>query len=137
MSDGFYILLADGVLGLHMAVVLFVVGGWLSVIVGHRWPQLQWQWIAHRGFRLTHLLAIGFIAAQAWLGRYCPLTVLESWLRAQAGEAGYTQSFVQHWLHKALYFDAPLWVFALAYTVFGLLVLLTWWRIPPRRLTRE
>ena len=28
-------------------------------------------------FRLVHLLAIGYVVAQAWLGQVCPLTTLE------------------------------------------------------------
>jgi len=31
-----------------------------------------------------------------------------------------------------LYFDAPLWVFACLYSVFGALVAWAWWRYPPR-----
>jgi membrane protein implicated in regulation of membrane protease activity len=32
-----------------------------------------------------------------------------------------------------LYYEAPFWVFTLAYTAFAILVLLAWWRFPPRR----
>jgi hypothetical protein len=63
----------------------------------------------------------------------CPLTTLESSLRARAGEAVYRTSFVQHWLERALYYDAPAWVFTLAYTLFAACVVAVWWRWPPRR----
>ena len=35
--------------------------------------------------------AIAVVVAQSWLGVDCPLTTLESWLRAQAGAAGFVQ----------------------------------------------
>lgn len=122
--------LADAVLVLHVAVVVFVAGGLLLILVGNL---RHWRWVNGWLFRGTHLLAIGVVVIQAWLGRLCPLTILESWLREQGGEAGYRQSFVQTWLQRLLYYEAPLWVFALAYTVFALLVIAAWWRFPPRR----
>ena len=124
-----YQLLADAVLALHFGVVVFVVGGLLAVLMGHG---LGWRWVNRRGWRRLHLAAVVVVAAQAWLGVLCPLTTLESWLRAQAGGAGYGGSFVQHWLQQAIYFEAPFWVFTLAYTVFGILVLAIWWIFPPK-----
>jgi polyferredoxin len=120
--------LADGVLLLHFGVVLFVVGGllftWWGVARGmavvRRWP-----------FRLAHAAAIAVVVAQAWLGITCPLTTLENWLRVQGGGVGYERSFIEAWVSRLMYFEAPSWVFALAYTGFGALVFFTWWRWPP------
>ncbi len=42
------------------------------------------------------------------------------------GAAGYNVDFLQYWVHKILYFNAPAWVFALAYTIFAALVVLVW-----------
>ncbi len=125
-----YQLLADLVLVVHAGVVVFVVGGLLLVVAGNL---RGWRWVNGLPFRLAHLLAIAVIAVQAWLGQYCPLTLLEWWLRLQAGQPAYAASFVQHWVQRLLYVEAPLWVFALLYSGFGLLVLLAWWRFPPRR----
>ncbi|MFN3913854.1 MAG: DUF2784 domain-containing protein [Aquabacterium sp.] len=69
---------------------------------------------------------------QAWLGQYCFLTHWESSLRIKAGQTGYEVSFIEHWVQRVLYFDAPLWVFACLYSVFGALVAWAWWRYPPR-----
>lgn len=125
-----YASLADAVLIGHFAVVVFVVGGLVSIPVGNA---LRWQWVNAWTFRLLHALAIVVITAQAWLGQHCPLTVLEAWLRAQAGEAlRYEQSFVQYWLERLIYFQAPVWVFAALYTAFAGVVALAWWRYPPR-----
>ena len=125
-----YQFLADAVLLVHFGVVLFVLGGLVAVVAGNR---LSWRWVNDWGFRLAHLAAIVFVVAQAWLGRHCPLTTLESWLRLQAGESSYGWSFIEHWVQRLIYYEAPSWVFTLAYTVFAVLVLLAWWRFPPRR----
>lgn len=124
-----YAVLADAVLVVHFAVVLFVVGGLLAIGIGNL---RGWRWVNRRAFRGLHLLAIGVIVVQAWLGQHCPLTVLEMWLRAEAGQdVRYDTSFIQYWLGRAMFFDAPLWVFAIAYTAFGALVAVAWWRFPP------
>jgi hypothetical protein len=125
-----YQLLADAVLVFHFGVVFFVVGG-LVVVVAGNW--LHWRWVNRLWFRLAHLAAIAVVALQAWLGQFCPLTTLESWLRVQTGAAAYEKSFIEHWLQRFIYYEAPLWVFTVAYTAFALLVLLAWWRFPPRR----
>ena len=125
-----YQLLADIVLVLHFAVVLFVVGGLMAVLVGN-W--LGWRWVNNLWFRLAHLAAIGYVVVQSWFGITCPLTTLESWLREQAGLPSYSESFIEHWVQDLLFYQAPFWIFALVYTVFGALVLLSWWFYPPRR----
>ena len=125
-----YRTLADIVLSVHVAVVAFVIGGLVLIVVGNlkRWSFVNAWW-----FRLAHVAAISIVVAQAWLGVVCPLTTLESWLRARAGEATYDASFIEYWLQRVLYYDAPPWVFTLAYTAFALAVLAVWWRFPPRR----
>jgi hypothetical protein len=122
--------LADAVLVIHFGVVLFVVGGLVVVVAGN---SLQWRWVNRLWFRLAHLTAIAVVALQAWLGQFCPLTNLESWLRVQAGAAAYEKSLIEHWLQRLIYYEAPFWVFTVAYTAFSVLVLLAWWRFPPRR----
>lgn len=122
--------LADAVLALHLAVVAFVVGGLLAIVVGNLrgWRRVNAPW-----FRIAHLAAIGVVVAEAWLGVTCPLTTLEMSLRARAGAGSYAGSFIEHWLGRLLYWDAPPWVFVLGYTVFGVLVVASWWAWPPRR----
>lgn len=123
-------LLADLVLTLHFGIVVFVVGLPPMVLVGN---QRRWRWVNALGVRLAHLLAIGVVVLQSWLGAVCPLTQLEMWLRAQAQQSVYAGSFVEYWLRHLLYYDAPVWVFTLVYTLFGLVVVALWWRYPPQR----
>ena len=124
-------ILADIVLLLHAAVVLFVIGGALALPLGHA---KSWRWVDAPGFRYTHLAGVGFIVLQSWLGATCPLTTLESWLRQQAGGAGYSQGFIEHWVHRMLFYEAPTWVFVGIYSAFGLLVLAGWMHFPVRRM---
>ena len=128
-------MLADLVLLLHVGVVLFVVAGLVLIVGGNL---AGWRWVNHWWFRLAHLLAIAVVVAESWLGIACPLTTLEAWLRAQAGQAPQGESFIGYWMQRLLYYAFPPWVFIGAYTVFGLLVLLAWWRFPPgsRRMPR-
>jgi len=125
-----YQVLADTVLVTHFGVVTFVLGGLFVIVVGN----LQhWRWVNRRGFRFTHLAAVVYIALQTLLGQACPLTTLESWLRTKAGSHGYPGSFIEYWLHRLIYYEAPPWVFTLAYVAFAMIVLATWWRFPPER----
>ncbi len=123
-----FLWLADFILVVHVLFVLFVVCGLLAIYLGYA---LQWQWVRNRVFRLAHLAAIGIVVLQAWLGVICPLTSWEMALRDRAGEATYSGSFIQHWLQQLLYYSAPDWVFVLLYTVFGSLVLASWWLVRP------
>jgi hypothetical protein len=128
-----YQLLADLVLATHFAVVAFVIGGLALVLLGNLWG---WSWVNRWWFRLAHLGAIAVVVAQAWLGVVCPLTTLESALRVKAGGTGYETSFIEHWLTRLLYYDAPAWMFTAAYSLFGLAVIAAWWRFPPRGANR-
>ena len=131
--QGFYRLAADLVLIVHASFVAFVVFGLLFIVIG--WLR-QWAWVRHPWFRWGHLLAIGIVVVQSWLGVLCPLTTLENWLRGQALDTTYEGSFIQYWLHQLLFYQAPGWVFGLTYTLFGLLVVLAWVKFPPRRWQR-
>jgi hypothetical protein len=123
-----YPLLADAVLALHVAVVVFVVGGLVLIVAGNL---RGWRWVNAPWLRVAHLVAIAIVVAEAWTGRVCPLTSLEMWLRAKAGAAAYTGSFIEHWLQRILYYEAPAWAFVLAYTLFGLAVAAAWRYFPP------
>lgn len=120
---------ADAVLFLHLCVVIFVVLGLLLIVLGNL---RGWRFANAWWFRLSHLATIVVVVAQSWLGMVCPLTTLELWLRERAGEATYAGGFIEYWMSRLLYFEAPPWVFVLAYTAFGLCVLAAWWRWPPR-----
>ena len=115
---------------LHAGVVAFVVLGTLAIVVGG--PR-GWPVVRSLALRAAHLALMLLIALQAWLGRLCPLTGWEQALRSRAGQDTYGGSFIQHWLSRLIFFEAPWWAFVAAYTTFSALVLAGWWRWPPRR----
>ena len=123
-------LAADIILLLHVSFVLFVVIGLILIFIGKFG---RWAWIRNFWFRLAHLVAIGFVVIQSWFGVICPLTTLEMALRAQAGRVTYRSTFVSHWLETLLYYEAPAWAFAVSYTIFGILVVGSWFWVHPRR----
>lgn len=129
-SATWYLLAADAVLALHVLFVVFVVAGLALVFVG---KLAGWSWVHNRRFRILHLIAIGIVVLQSWLGVICPLTSLEMALRARAGDATYAGSFIAHWLDALLYYQAPAWVFAACYTLFGGLVVASWFWVRPHR----
>ncbi len=118
-----YSLLADTVLIIHFAFVVFVVFGLVLILFG---LLNRWSWVRNRVFRVTHLVAVGVVVLQAWLGQLCPLTIWENELRRRAGELDYSETFVEHWLHEILFYQAEPWVFTTSYTCFGALVVLVW-----------
>ena len=122
MNDGeLYRLMADAILVIHLAFVVFVVFGFLLILTG---LLARWSWVHNRKFRVAHLAAVGFVVLQAWLGRLCPLTIWENELRRRAGQSGYTETFVEHWLRDILFYQAEPWVFTTIYTCFGALVVI-------------
>jgi hypothetical protein len=85
-----YQVLADIVACVHAAFVAFVVlGGVLAI----RWRRLVW----------LHVPAAIWGALIEFADWVCPLTPLENALRGRAGDAGYGDGFVQHYLLRALY----------------------------------
>ncbi|MFA9477630.1 DUF2784 domain-containing protein [Phycisphaerales bacterium AB-hyl4] len=124
-----YRVLADITLVTHVAFVGFVVFGLVLTLVG---GVAGWRWVRHVWFRAAHLVAIGIVVVQAWLGVACPLTVLENHLRRAAGQDPYEQGFVADWSQPLIFFNAEPWVFTLAYTLFGGLVVLSLWLVPVR-----
>ena len=123
-----YLLAADAVLLLHVLFVAFVIAGLLLILAGRL---LSWDWVRNWWFRVIHLGAIGIVVLQAWLGVICPLTRLETYLRDRAGDTTYAGSFVAHWLEAILYYRAPAWVFAVAYTLFAIVVVMSWVWVRP------
>lgn len=128
-----YALLADTVLVAHFLFAAFLLLGLLLILLGRG---LHWHWVSNPWFRWAHLAGVGIVVLQAWIGMICPVTGLEMWLRQQAGDSTYEGAFIAHWLSELLYYDFPPWVFILAYTLFGLLVLVSWLLMPPARFRR-
>ena len=123
-----YLLAADAVLLLHVLFVVFVIAGLVLILIG---KLFSWDWVRNWWFRVTHLAAIVVVVVQSWLGVICPLTKLEMYLRGKAGDTTYAGSFVSHWLEAILYYRAPAWFFAVCYTFFAIMVVMSWVWVRP------
>ena len=119
-------MLADALLAAHFLIAAFIVAGLILVWLG---AALGWQWTRNPWFRYLHLGAIAFVAAEALAGIACPLTVWEDMLRGGVRP----ESFVGRWAQRLLYYQAPEWVFTVAYVLWTAATLLTLWLVPPRR----
>jgi hypothetical protein len=128
-SHALYSLVADAILVTHALFIAFVVLSLILIFVG---KFLSWQWVRNPWFRIIHLLGVGIVVLQSWFGIICPLTIWEMGLRSKAGETIYQGLFIKHWLNELLYYQAPPWVFVVCYTVFGGLVLSSWFLVRPR-----
>ncbi len=123
--------LANFVLIFHFLYVSFVIGGFLYIWLGYF---LGWQSIFNPWFRWLHLGAMGIVVAEMLLGIFCPLTEWESRLRLAAGQSPYSpEGFIPYWVNRLLYYDWPPYVFHVIYLVFFLFLVLTLWKIPPRK----
>jgi hypothetical protein len=85
-----YGLLADLVLLLHLAFVVFAsLGGLLAL----RYPKVLW----------LHLPALAWGIVVQWADWICPLTPLENHLRRLGGATGYQGGFIEHFVARILY----------------------------------
>jgi hypothetical protein len=85
-----YALMADAVLVVHLAFVVFVVAG--GLLVG-RFKRLL----------LPHLAAAAWGVFIAASGGVCPLTPLENELLRRAGREGYESGFLEHYVAPVIY----------------------------------
>jgi hypothetical protein len=91
-----YASLADAVVVVHFAFAAFVVvGGFLA-----------WRW---RRVAYVHLPALAWGCWVEISHSICPLTPLENHLRELGGEAGYSGSFLAHYLTRVLYPPGLTW----------------------------
>ena len=121
-----YPLLADLVVLVHAAFVLFVVLGGLLAI---RWHGVVW----------IHLPAAVWGVIVEIFGWVCPLTPLENWLRQKGGESAYGSDFVARYVLPMLY---PAELTRGVQTALGLFVILInlaiyTWIFRPRKTKRD
>lgn len=85
-----YLFLAQAVLLVHGAFILFVVGGGLLAL---KWPRLAW----------LHLPAAIWGAMIEFMSWPCPLTPLENSFLELAGRASYEGGYIEHYLWPVIY----------------------------------
>jgi hypothetical protein len=86
----FWRIAADALVLLHLGFILFVLLGGLLLL---RWPRLL----------CLHLPAVAWGIVVECLHLGCPLTPWENNLRRMAGQAGYEDGFIEHYLIPLIY----------------------------------
>ncbi len=120
-----YRLMADAVLLVHLAFIVFALLGGLLVL---RYPRLLY----------LHLAALTWGVLVQWANWICPLTPLENILRQLGGQAGYAGGFIEHWLSVLLY--PPDLTLALRYGLGLVLIainIIVYWRVFTSSKTRN
>jgi hypothetical protein len=83
-------LLADGVMAVHFAFILFLIfGGFLA--------------LRRSGWAFFHLPAVIWAVLLEFNGWICPLTPLENHFRRMAGQGGYDGGFIETYLAPVIY----------------------------------
>ena len=103
MSNGIgsYEIAADLTAAAHLTFIAFVIFG---ALLGRR----SRVWMA------LHVAAMVYGVMIEVFYWYCPLTVLEQYLRRKAGRGEYDDAFIAHYLNRVIYLDAPQWALILA-----------------------
>ncbi len=110
-----YRVLADLIVGVHFAWILFMLWGFAGTLYSVIWlyvlrrrslfgVRFLNRWI----FRTIHLAGILFVALLAAAGKYCPLTVWEYQLRLRVDPTlEYPGAFIASWIERLVYPDVP------------------------------
>ncbi|MFP4078974.1 MAG: DUF2784 family protein, partial [Candidatus Izemoplasmataceae bacterium] len=102
-----YALLADITAAVHFLYLLFVVLAQVHIMTGWLffWPFTRSFW-----FRTVHLLMVLVVSIQELLSLRCPLTVLESYLRLEAGQDINTDAtFLMNLVRRTMFYALPDW----------------------------
>jgi len=117
------------VLGVHLLIIAFNIGGLIAIPLG---VWLHWRWVRCCLLRAAHLLSMAVVAAQAALGRACFFTLWQSELMVRAGRQGLQAGLIQAWIDHLIFWNLPLSVFTLVYLAVGAYTVGLWWWAPPR-----
>jgi len=111
----------------HLAVIAFNVFGLIAVPLGAR---LGWRFVRVFWWRALHLALLGLVAVQAAFGEICFLT---AWQATLEGQTGAPRPMIQAWVESIIFWDLPIWAFALFYAVVLLYAVWLWRAVRPVR----
>ena len=108
--------LAQVILGVHFVIIAFNVLALVVIPVGAKagWRLVRWAWL-----RLLHLGIMAVVAGQALAGKACFLTIWENEL---TGNRTAPEPMIAHWVDGLIYWNVPIWGFAIFYSVLFLYV---------------
>jgi hypothetical protein len=130
-----FVFAADVILLIHFAFVIFVIFGFVFIWIGYHF---KLKWVQNAKFRTIHILVMGFVLCESLIGMICPFTEWENDLRLKGGQSQtYETSFVKDWVYRIMFFDFSERTFMTIYALFFILMLLTFWKIPPKFIRRK
>jgi len=121
--------LANFVTVVHLAYFVFVVGGFVSIIVGA--ARRSGGWIVNPWFRIVHLLSVWVVLVEDVIGVNCPLNVLEGNLRSPGTKAAEASSGVGYLLDQLLHHTISERVLEGVFWMIGLALLLLLFFVRP------
>jgi len=106
-----YKILADLIVAAHFAWILFMLFGFaltawaVFCVYVLRASKEKWNRFFDRYlFRTIHVAGIAYVGSLAFLGKYCPVTIFENFLRARYDpDATYPGSFIVHHIERLVY----------------------------------
>jgi hypothetical protein len=107
--------LGDAILVVHFVIIVFNIAGLVVIPLG---AALGWRFVRIAWLRLLHLGILVIVAGQALLGRACILAI---WQNELTGNTAAPEPIVQ-WLDGLIYWNFPIWMFAIFYSVIVLYV---------------
>jgi hypothetical protein len=117
--------LGDAVLIVHLVIIVFNIAGLIVIPLGgwRGWRIVRIAWL-----RLLHLGVLAIVAGQAIAGRACILTIWQDRLTG----AQTAPPLIMTWVNRMIYYNLPIWVFAIIYCavflyVVALSVLVPFW----------
>jgi hypothetical protein len=118
--------LAETILAVHLAIILFNLFGLVAVPLGalYDWPFVRVLW-----WRVLHVLLLAAVAAQAALGRACILTL---WQYDLSHAAAQPTPLIAGWIDRLVYWPLSLWVSAALYVLVFAYAVALLWLVPPR-----
>jgi len=127
----FYRILADTIMVLHLAWIIFMLWGFVLTIRGFFHPKFFDRWL----FRTVHLLGILFVVALEILGKYCPLTLWENALKGHYNpETDYPGSFIIKYIEQMIYPDVSPLVVIIPTILLATFTLVAFVSKPPAKL---
>ena len=128
-----YELIADAVLVVHLAWIVFMLYGFALTVRAFRRPAFWDRWI----FRSLHLAGILFVASLEILGKYCPLTIWEYALRRHLNPGGdYPGYFILDTIERLIYPDVSPYVYLLPTYGIALFTVVMFVAKPPAKFRR-
>jgi len=117
-------MLANVILTIHFVIIAFNVAGLVVIPVG---AALRWRIVRIAWLRLAHLGLLAVVAGQALAGRACILTI---WQNELTGNRAAPEPMVMHWVNSLIYWNLPIWAFAILYTAVFLYVVALSFLVP-------